>query len=625
MSASAPTSITEQELASMLHALDLLRSQVKSGRLDQEYTLRQIEKMLGLVKRFESQQKEQKSAGRFEALYNVSLMLGTSLDTETVLKQVMDAIIQLTGAERGFVMLRDDDGELQVKVARNYDQQTLTSEHFRYSRTIANYVMDKGEAILTTNASDDPRFKSYDSVVGQALRSIMVAPLRVRSQVIGIAYVENRVIAGLFGSEDLAILEALAGQASVAIDNALLFGATDRALEKRVEELQQLRRIDLKLNEKLDPDAAMLYTLQAVRDLTGATGGHIGLLEGTPPHVVAVHHEEPGTVTRQSLYLENIYPRVWEVVRTGKLLMFDTGLYGMHTVLIVPVLREKRVIGVVILKREDGTVFTEEQQDLAERVVTRASVAIENARLYVAVQAADRAKSEFVGVVAHDLKAPMTSIQGYADLMLMPGNQNLSDKQRQYLQRISSTVKRMEMLVQDLADISRIESGQFFMDETRLTVASIVETLRETTMPQIEARKHHYVEDIAPDLPDIWADYYRLMQVLTNLVSNAYKYTPEGGTITLRVRLQEADKSRVYFEVQDTGIGMSEQNLKMLGTKFWRAEDEFTRSQPGTGLGFAITSALVRQMGSKMDVQSKIGEGSRFGYSVTIFKDKKTE
>lgn len=623
MSTPVSTSITEQEVASILHALDLLRSQIKGHRLDEDYALRQIDKLTSLIKRFEALHKEQKSAGRFEALYNVSRMLGTSLDMETVLRQVMDAVIQLTGAERGFIMLRDDDGELQVKVARNYDQQTLTSEHFRYSRTIANYVVDTGDAILTTNASDDPRFKSQDSVVRQALRSIMVAPLRVRGQVIGIAYVENRVITGLFSNEDLATVETLAGQASVAIDNALLFGATDRALAKRVEELQQLRRIDLKLNEKLDPDAAMLYTLQAVRDLTGATGGHIGLLEGNPPHIVAVHHEEPGTFSRQSLYLENIYPRVWEVVRSGKSLIFDTGLYGLHTVMIVPVLREKRVIGVVILKREDGTVFTEEQQDLAERVVTRASVAIENARLYAAVQAADRAKSEFVGVVAHDLKAPMTSIQGYADLLLMPGNQNLSDKQRQYLQRISSTVKRMEMLVQDLADISRIESGQFFMDEMRLSMTSIVEALRETTMPQIESRKHEYIEEIAPGLPDIWADYYRLMQVLTNLVSNAYKYTPEGGRITLRVF--EQDKDRIYFEVEDTGIGMSEQSLKMLGTKFWRAEDEFTRSQPGTGLGFAITAALVRQMGSKIDIHSEPGKGSRFGFSVPKAKDEKPE
>jgi signal transduction histidine kinase len=232
------------------------------------------------------------------------------------------------------------------------------------------------------------------------------------------------------------------------------------------------------------------------------------------------------------------------------------------------------------------------------------------------MQAADRAKSEFVGVVAHDLKVPMTSILGYADLTLMDGD--LQDQQINYLNRIRDTVRRMELLVSDLADISRIESGHFFMNETRVDVADIIQGIRDAIMTQIKSRQHTYIEQIDPNLPPMWVDYYRLLQVLTNLTSNAYKYTPNGGTITHSIRRAE---SAIVFSVSDTGIGMSPEAVRKLGTKFWRADDEYTRSQPGTGLGYAITASLVEQMGSRIRVESEVGKGSKFTFTVAVAKD----
>jgi signal transduction histidine kinase len=214
--------------------------------------------------------------------------------------------------------------------------------------------------------------------------------------------------------------------------------------------------------------------------------------------------------------------------------------------------------------------------------------------------------------VAHDLKTPMTSIGGYASLMLMHGA-NLDERQKQFLELIKNTVKRMEVLVSDLSDISRIESGHFFMNETQVQVPEIFQAVKDNTLPQINERGHQYIEQMEPDLPEMYVDYYRLLQVLTNLVSNAYKYTPDNGTILLRARKQA---NRIEFSVRDSGIGLSPEAIAKLGTKFWRAEDDFTRSQPGTGLGFAITSALVEQMGSHIVIQSEVGKGSLFTFSV---------
>lgn len=601
--------VSDQEITNIRHNLSLLRTQVQAGKVDGAFLNKQLDKVTDVLDRLELEHRQLKKQGRLEALYNVSRLLGASLDLQVVLDQVMDAIIQLTGAERGFLMLPNDDGQLEVRVARNFDQQTLSSDKFKYSRTIVSKVLDTGESIVTTNAAEDPRFAGQESIIGQALRSIMATPLRVRGKVTGVVYVDNRAIAGLFEDDDLEALDALAGQAAIAIDNAQLFSATDQKLTERVEELQQLRRIDLQLNETLDAEKAIQDTLEWACRLSGAEVGHLGLNENG--HVPVQHHYGVPNDETQPIHLETSYPQVKDVVETGT--PAQTHHDGSST-LIVPVRREQKVIGVIVLRRSG--MFTGDQQDIVERIAARAAAAIENARLYAAVQAADRAKSEFVGIVAHDLKVPMTSILGYADLSLM--EDDLRTHQINYLNRIRDTVRRMEVLVSDLSDISRIEGGHFYMDETRVRVADIVQGLRDAIMTQMVERNHTWVENIEPDLPDMKVDYYRLLQILTNLTSNAYKYTPDGGTITLSVaRLG----NRVEFTVADTGIGLSPEAVQKLGTKFWRGEDDFTRSKPGTGLGFAITRSLVEQMGSGIYIESEVDKGSKFTFSVPVAEE----
>jgi signal transduction histidine kinase len=612
--------LTTQTINNSQHTLNLIRSQIKTGSIDQDFILRQLDKIGFIMDAFVAEHEEQKQAGQFEALYNVSRVLGTSLDLQTVLDQVMDAVIQLTGAERGFLMLRDDDGGLRVVAARNFDQETLSSDQFKFSRTFANTVLDQGMAVVTTNAAEDPRFSGQMSIISQALRSIMATPLFARGNVIGIAYVDSRALVGLFGDSDLNTLEALSGQAAVAIDNAILFSETDQELSHRVEVLQQLRRIDMQLSESLDADKTMQVTLEWACRFGEAKSGHIGLItkDDEGRHIVGVQSYGEDTANHHAVNLDEMYPSIWKVIDTKQSVAFDSGQYGVETILAVPIrLGEDKVIGVTLVKRDNGESFSDEQSDLIERIVTRAAVAIENAQLYAAVQEADRAKSEFVGIVAHDLKSPMTSIAGYSDLMLMTPDK-LVDRQEDFLKRIRGTVKRMEILVSDLADIARIETGHFFMDEMEVTVGSVIEAVRDGAVPEIENRNHTYVEEITDNLPDLKTDYYRLVQVLTNLVSNAYKYTPDGGTITLTVRHV---RDRIEFSVSDTGIGLSPEAIKNIGKKFWRSEDNYTRSQPGTGLGFSITRSLIEQMGSEIRIKSEEGKGSSFSFGVAVYDE----
>ncbi len=603
--------VTDSEIGGMRHNLNLLRAQLQTGKVEPDFLDKQVTRMIDLLERLDQEHHELQKQGQLQALYNVSRLLGSSLELQTVLNQVMDAIIQLTKAERGFLMLRDDDGNMVVKAARNFDQQTLSSDQFEFSRTISNQVLDSGESVVITNAAEDPRYLEQKSIIAKGMRSIMATPLRVRGKVIGLIYVDNSSITSLFKNDDLETLDAFAGQAAVALDNAQLFSATDQKLNARVEELRQLRRIDQQLNETLNVDKAMAATLEWAARLAGAEVGYFGVLDGS--RLLTSNSYGIELDDTLPIFLEKTFPAAMDVIETGETALINDER-RRHGVLILPVRREKKVFAVIILRRRGA--FSEEQKEMVERVVARAAVAIENARLYAAMQSADRAKSEFVGVVAHDLKVPMTSILGYADLTLMDGN--LQDQQVNFLNRIRDTVKRMEMLVSDLADISRIESGHFFMNETHVAVMDIVQSVRDAIMTQITSRNHTYVVEIEPDLPDMWVDYYRLLQVLTNLSSNAYKYTHDGGTITLRARQVD---DRIEFSISDTGIGMSREAIKKLGTKFWRADDDYTRSQPGTGLGYAITANLVEQMGSQIKVESQVDKGSTFTFSVATAKE----
>ncbi|MBK8020365.1 MAG: GAF domain-containing protein [Chloroflexi bacterium] len=608
-----PPPVGEQEIINMRQNLHLLRAQVQTGRMESAFLDKQLEKLIDLLTRMHHEHRQYKKHNRLEGLYNVISLLGSSLDLQEVLDLVMDSIIQLTKAERGFLMLRGDDGELKVRAARHFDQQTLSGDKFHFSRTVVYEVLDTGVAIITTNAAEDPRYADQASVIGGSLRSIMAVPLRVRGTVIGVIYVDNSAITGLFDESESEMLSTYAAQAAVAIDNARLFSATDQQLAARVEDLKQLSGMDLRLNETLELDKAITLTLEFACRVSQADNGHYGLVQGD--HITTIQNYPVTSDDTQPFLLDRLYPQVRDVVASSEILTLRDENRG-QSVMFVPILRprEKTVTGVLVLRRNSGF-FTDEQREMVERVVLRAAIAIENAQLYAAVQAADKAKSEFVGIVAHDLKVPMTSILGYADLTLMDGD--LQPEQEHYLERIRDTVRRMERLVSDLADISRIENGLFYMEEARISVEDLVQGVRDNIMTEIRRRNHAYVEQIEPNLPDMWVDYYRLLQILTNLLSNAYKYTPDGGAITLSVRLRH---DRIEFSVIDTGIGLSPEALDKLGTKFWRANDEFTRSQPGTGLGYAITASLVEQMGSMIEVDSEVGKGSKFTFTIQTYR-----
>jgi len=223
-------SIQKKMMQVMVRLTGIGNPQVSSINLELNQLVRHLAQLNGDTRARFNVQRE-----RMEALAGIGSVINSSLGLKRVLDEVMDALIVLMKAERGFLMLRDDSGDFRVQIARDSNHHDLTEDVFSISKSIVRQVLDKSETVLTTSAKEDPRFEQQASVAAYQLLSILCAPLKVKDNLIGVIYVDNRAQSGIFTNDELALISTFANQAAVAIDNARLF----ESLQASNEELQE--------------------------------------------------------------------------------------------------------------------------------------------------------------------------------------------------------------------------------------------------------------------------------------------------------------------------------------------------------------------------------------------------
>jgi signal transduction histidine kinase len=572
-------------------------------------------------------------ARQLAGLNEVTRNLTSTLELDLLLESIMESSVEILNGEAGsLLLLEEETGDLVFEVVISPVANDLLGSRLKSGVGLAGKVASEMVPLIVNNVEKDSDWYSEpDEQTGFVTRGILAVPMVYKDDVIGVIEVINKKNGMPFSLDDQELLTAFAGQAAVAVENVRLYTQTDEELSSRVEELSVMQRIDRELNTSLDVSRAMAITLEWAMRQSGSTAGLIGMVSEEGLHVVAsegyeqqLDGYEDGVIPLTLPVLENAVGdgSMWRT-ETGELNLDRSFLLNAQSQLVMPIRRETEVIGLLLLESLEIDRYDEQSTSFLMRLSDHASISIANAQLYAEVQRANIAKSDFVSFVSHELKTPMTSIKGYADLLSAGAVGEVTEAQTEFLATIRSNIDRMATLVSDLADISRIEAGRLRLEFSPVDITEVIEEVLRSTQRLIDEKNHNIQVDIPEGIANVWADKNRLMQILTNLVSNANKYTPDSGHIIIRV--QESDNTWdpegapkvVHISVTDNGIGIKLEDQKKIFTQYFRTEEGKDHA-PGTGLGLNITRYLVEMQGGKIWFDSTFGQGSTFHLTVPI-------
>ncbi len=302
---------------------------------------------------------------------------------------------------------------------------------------------------------------------------------------------------------------------------------------------------------------------------------------------------------------------------------------GFRSAIIVPLLARGRTLGAITLACGEQRCFDERDLHVAEDLASRSAVAVDNALLYRAAQAAEQeaerarvraesanqSKSAFLATMSHELRTPLNAIGGYAQLMEEGLSGPLTEKQREYLKRVRLSQGHLESLINDVLDFAKLEAGRLAFDYSTFSLVDGLSAVSALVEPQALAKGLHF-EFLGGD-PDlaVLADRDKVLQIVLNLVSNALKFTPAGGRVTVD---WSADGGAACIRVTDTGTGIPEDKLGAVFEPFIQVERNTVGASHGTGLGLTISRDLARRMGGDLRAESQVGVGSTFALTLPM-------
>lgn len=285
----------------------------------------------------------------------------------------------------------------------------------------------------------------------------------------------------------------------------------------------------------------------------------------------------------------------------------------LHSIMIVPLLLRSKTIGVMFFGSNNvRKSYNYEDLVVAEELGIRVSMAVENASLYKEAQQATLARDEVLRIVAHDLRNPISAIRLTTEILLKTLPENLVNERKKQ-EMILKSADRANRLIQDLLDVARIEVGQLSIEKSKCSISDLIHEISEFHRPFAEEKKIHFSLDVARNLPEVKLDRSRMFQVFSNLLGNALKFTPSGGSVLLHVELIH---DAIKFCVEDTGSGIPEDQLDRIFESFWQAQKG---TREGAGLELPITKGIVEAHGGKIWAESKINQGTKIIITIPVF------
>jgi PAS domain S-box-containing protein len=572
----------------------MLADRERAGRKQREALEDDLRRRVDLARANRELTKER---DRVRVLLSITNELTASLDLDRVLNRALALINRAVGVKQGSFLLLDPETGYLVYRAALGRAETLPfggkRTSFRYGEGLAGWVLQHNESAIITGIDQDERWVVDPLKKGQS-QSVMAVPLSVGDDVLGVMLLFHRE-PNYFTDEHLELVTAAVKQITVMVKNTELY----RLIRNQAERLGSMLR-----TQRADA-SRRLAILESITDGVVVTDveGEVVAVNRSAQHLLGVTGEAAVNQDVRALYSN--FPAD----------MSDTVVEAVSRLVAAGSTQPRPSQVEILLERDEQVISARFAPILDEGAECQGVVTV--LRDITREQEIAQAKSDFVSIVAHELRTPMTSIKGYTDLILSGAAGPVAEAQAQFLRVIRTSVERLATLVGDLLDISRIEAGRVKFDIRPLCMDEVARDVVVSLQGEIARRNLELEVDIPPQLPMVRGDRNRIEQVLTNLVSNAYKYTPPGGHIILALRHVDGE---LQVDVSDNGIGIAPADLDRVFERFYRADHALVTEQTGTGLGLSIAKSIVEVHGGRIWVRSELGKGSTFSFSLPVIE-----
>ncbi len=504
-----------------------------------------------------------------EYLLQISRAITAQLDLVSVLSLVIGFAVEMTVGTSGLIALYDEDGadELRIRASARLPRTDWPA----FARLLSLPLGDlnrRGEAILREVAAD----------TGLTLRQMIALPLTLRNTPVGVIYVFRAALNVAFSSDDYQVIQDFADQAAIAVSNARLFQSV----------LREKQRLDATIEQSADGvmilDGRWRITTfnKAMEQLTGWP-----------------REEALGRPCAEILGLQN--------AQGGNICLVDCPLQRQP-------LPANPVVTGRLLTRDGRELYVQSRYAPQRGALGQFSGAIANVRDITTQKQDEELQSTFISVISHELKTPVSIIKGYAGTLQREDTTFTVAQYREALAVIEDEADRLARQIQDLLDVSRLTAGGMRLDLADFPLPALAAAVVRTLGPTVGERFEFELR-FPDDMPPVHGDHERVRQILANLVSNAVKYSPDGGTIRLG-GWPEGAVAVGY--VADQGIGIAPEEQEAIFRRFYRIDNRLRRETQGSGLGLFLTRALVEAHGGRIWVESQVGKGSRFVFTLPL-------
>ncbi|HMQ29936.1 MAG TPA: ATP-binding protein [Chloroflexaceae bacterium] len=504
-----------------------------------------------------------------EYLLQISRALTAQLDLISVLSLVIGYAVEMTAGTSGLIALYDEDGgdELRIRASARLPREYWPA----FARLLTLPPSDlarRGEGVLREVAAD----------TGLTLRQMIALPLTLRDTPVGLIYVFRAALNVAFSPDDRQVLQDFADQAAIAVSNARLYQSV----------LREKQRLDATIEQSADGvmiiDSRWRITTfnKAMEQLTGWTREEA---VGRPcAEVLGIHNAQGINICLVDCPLQRL-PFAPNPVVEGR-----------------------------VLTRDGRELYLQSRYAPQRGAQGQFLGAIANVRDITAQKEEEELQSTFISVISHELKTPVSIIKGFAGTLQREDASFTPEQYRDGLHVIEEEADRLARQIQDLLDVSRLTAGGIRLDMADFPLPALAADVVRALAPGA-GEGFEFELRFPDDMPPVHGDFERVRQVLANLVSNAIKYSPDGGTIRLG-GWPEGELAVCY--VADQGAGIAPEEQEAIFRRFYRVDNRLRRETQGSGLGLYLTRAIVEAHGGRIWVESQLGKGSRFVFTLPL-------